>query len=1207
MFLVCSSGIHYYHDANWIAKVPKGVLDVRNDEVQAVLRRGPRRSSLSEHLSIERSSSEPSSSSSKKSVTENLKTFERTSSDPMVTADFLENKLLGQCHVEKGYQTTTENFTFTDEDDEKKPSKKGSPVKKSKKNKYVIGDHSSFEKSGSSNSRTDSGFESEQWAKKKGLTPNSGTWTSKPKDIAGLMQPEDTLATKTDSSVKSTPVTPTKSRRRDRKRRERKKREAKSKSGIWSRGKQWARRYVLDKHIDDDTISSAGAGSESEFESSSNSRYQPLPEYSSKRQEQSADKPIGGEPKTWEDIDLETPYIDPRTIVSVPEMTPRLQHLQEHKNDGLETEYAKVPASNVETTAFVHKNDAVSEEKKMETPATPAAKSPKLARGQAIRRTVDSDQQETKFNHSNNDEEKISNLETENAASADDNEVYEDVSTQMQADDEADNDDNDCDLDEDVPNKPASTPSPKPEPKVIPIAKVEPKVVPATKPESRVIPMTKSESRVIPLTKSEPRVIPVTKPEPKSPVVKPEPRIVPYVKPEPKAEDTKDHAVKKHTLAGNVIGLDSSPRKNFSSYRKAYLDRVGAPPSLALSPTTTPGVQSLPYDVLSEMYLNEEIAAEKAAEEEKRRLRAQALEEEEEKRRLALERQEKAQRGEDDSEEDLGEEVQREDEENAKVSSLPNTGSLTPNDDTYVSLLNYAAEEETRCKVCRKVHHPHCGDDPNAPRPPPRPDLNEPDNELLKGRNKGESARSQQNVDASALRSAKAGLRSTTPNTSAEVYAPSSDVYNDVDSQPLYMNLDDVVPATRSSPVFNPPPLPPRQPSLKRPDRNGEAKVKGSPLKGSKKFHDLDSDASLQESKQRVKSVSPMMQRKIQQFNDKKEKSALQGTIEQFDKESKDKPLNRSGVIQGKIEQFGQARNSRFSDSRKPPSSQESRKPESSKPAKQTVDITIQPATPVHKPSKLQTSDNNGEDVVGDLPNGTVDGLEEADDGGSLQRVGSVADRRKLFERPLVRGYQRASHREYTPQPQINKGPERASMRSVDFPTNKKQPGPELSVFTPVENSGGEEEFLTKPEGKQKEDNTSDGIVLDVRQLEKPSSVIQDSIPVSKRLVAFEKPSENEEPKRRNGEVVSKSVIPASSVKQVPNFTKPNPSESVSESKTVLETRAAPTKPGEVPTQNTSSPTPDNKGRKTEVAKENKYEAGWKLHPDKLKIPDVFK
>ena len=80
-------------------------------------------------------------------------------------------------------------------------------------------------------------------AKKKGLRQKSGTWTAKPRDIVSMMQLEDTLV-KPDSDSKSNPATPNRSRRKDRKRRER---GDKSKAGIWSRGKKWAKRYVLDK------------------------------------------------------------------------------------------------------------------------------------------------------------------------------------------------------------------------------------------------------------------------------------------------------------------------------------------------------------------------------------------------------------------------------------------------------------------------------------------------------------------------------------------------------------------------------------------------------------------------------------------------------------------------------------------------------------------------------------------------------------------------------------------------------------------------------------------------------------------------------------------------------------------------------------------------------------------------------------------------
>ena len=146
-----STGIHYYDDDNWITRVPRGILNIHSDCVQAVLRRG-RKLSLNGHLSLERSSSEPSTSSNKKSSpVEILKTFERTASDPVVAAEVLENRLLAQCHVNKAYQNSPDDLI---NDNLKFFSKKGNPAKNSRsKGKAGHNDHSSVDKSVSGHSK----------------------------------------------------------------------------------------------------------------------------------------------------------------------------------------------------------------------------------------------------------------------------------------------------------------------------------------------------------------------------------------------------------------------------------------------------------------------------------------------------------------------------------------------------------------------------------------------------------------------------------------------------------------------------------------------------------------------------------------------------------------------------------------------------------------------------------------------------------------------------------------------------------------------------------------------------------------------------------------------------------------------------------------------------------------------------------------------
>ena len=126
---------------------------------------------------------------------------------------------------------------------------------------------------------------------------------------------------------------------------------------------------------------------------SANSKYKSISQLPEQRQNPRVDKHKGG-PKAWEDIDLESSYIDPSTITSVPKMTSRLQHLQEHKDDAFEK------LSSIMTTAFVHRKDR---EDDLLNPEKSDSQN-KLTRTAAIRRGHFPESSEKDF--------KISNLES---------------------------------------------------------------------------------------------------------------------------------------------------------------------------------------------------------------------------------------------------------------------------------------------------------------------------------------------------------------------------------------------------------------------------------------------------------------------------------------------------------------------------------------------------------------------------------------------------------------------------------------------------------------------------------------------------------------------------------------------------------------------------------------------------------------------------
>ena len=1041
-----SLGIHYYDDDNWITRVPRGILNIHSDYVQAVLRRG-RKPSLNGHLSLERSSSEPSTSSNKKSSpVESLKTFERTASDPVVAAEVLENRLLAQCHVNKAYQNSADDLINSNL---KLFSKKGSPVKNSRnKGKAGHNNHSSVDKSVSGHSkvsrdsRTDSGFESEQWAKKKGLTTKSGTWTTKPRDIVSMMQQEDTLL-KTDSSIKSNPVTPNRSRKKERKRRA-KRAEKSGKTGIWSRGKKWAKRYVLDKHIDDDTLSSTGY-SESEFESSVNSKYKSISELAEQRQNPKVS------PKTWDDIDLESSYIDPSTIMSVPKMTTRLQHLQDHKDDGLEK------PSSVMTTAFVHRKER--DDDKPEGYASATSTSGTLTRTAAIRRGQFSDVPE---NDRNRADVKISNLDYGYGA-------------MRNTDKKPSPADEDFGFDEDF-----------------------------------------MDDELV---------------------------------------EWEDETV---TMVDTTL-----PKKTFESYKQAYLDNVKD--DMELSPTIAAGIQTLPYDVLSELYLNEEIAAEKAAEEEKRRLKMQPPP-------TQTSKQETTQ-----------------------------PGIAPTNKHTYLSLLNYAEDEETHCKICGMDHYPICVDPPtversNPPTPPPRPDLVEDEGPIdlphsvvpspvpqpKKKTNARDSSR--QSSVTSASSTAKSPKHATNIATPIQVSVEENE-------PPVYVNLEEI----STVPVVNPPPLPPRHGSLPRLGRNGWSGQSHKPV--TKKTSEPE---SLQPRKTPTKSFTPLMKRKIQQFDptagefDSKTGSNSAGDNVSA---SKNHDVTRTPVKIPNI--LSDHDNSPIKVQTAPNSSlklkeiekgdfkpEENKKADDNKLIKPIIDIKIQPATPIHKPSRLQVSSDDTE-CQKPIEDTDINDTKVDDEESTFERVGSVAQRRKLFERPVVKGHERASARSF--QFPMAKGPDRASTRSMDYQM-KGRSGITMSVHTSVINDALTEQeniMYSPPENKTvtvqsgHTDTEQNDIVAETNSYQENGTAFE-SFPVSKRLAIFEMPSSTN----------AQDSKPSS-----------NPSKVVNQIKTVAPVERTDVRPN-------AAVTVMNDRRKSpvmQVAKENKYEAGWKLHPDKLRIPDIFK
>ena len=721
-----------------------------------------------------------------------------------------------------------------------------------------------------------------------------------------MMQQEDTLL-KTDSSIKSNPVTPNRSRRKERKRRAKRA----GKTGIWSRGKKWAKKYVLDKHIDDDTLSSTGY-SESEFESSANSKYKSISELAEQRQNPKLDK-TKVNPKTWDDIDLESSYIDPSTIVSVPKMTTRLQHLQDHKDGGLEK------SSSVMTTAFVHRKER--DDDKPEGYASATSTSGTLTRAAAIRRGQFPDVPE---NDRDRADVKICNLDYSYGASRS-------IENRPSPADE------DFGFDEDF-----------------------------------------MDDELV---------------------------------------EWEDETV---TMVDTTF-----PQKSFESYKQAYLDNVKD--DMPLTPTIAAGIQTLPYDVLSELYLNEEIAAEKAAEEEKRRLKMQPPP-------MPISKQE-----------------------------TPPTGSGPTSKHTYLSLLNYAEDEETHCKICGMDHYPICCDPPTVersdpPTPPPRPDLAEDEVSINQSHSVVPSPVQQPKKKTNVLDlSRQSSVKSTSstaksPNHANNMVTPVQ-VSGEENELPVYVNLDEVKQNSTAN-VATPPSLPPRYGSLPRLGRNGWSGQSHKPV--AKKTSEPE---SLQPRKAPIKSVTPLMKRKIQQFDP---------TVGEFDSKigssSSDDNVNTSknhDVTNTPVKipnLLSDHENSPAKVHISPSSSIESKqiekadiklegkkKANDNKLLKPIIDIKIQPATPIHRPSRLQASSDESErqkiNEDGDINDVNMEATES-----TFKRIGSVAQRRKLFERPVVKGHERASARSF--HPPMAKGTDRASTRSMDYQMKGKSGITDVSPHT---------------------------------------------------------------------------------------------------------------------------------------------------------------
>ena len=247
---------------------------------------------------------------------------------------------------------------------------------------------------------------------------------------------------------------------------------------------------------------------------------------------------------------------------------------------------------------------------------------------------------------------------------------------------------------------------------------------------------------------------------------------------------------------------------------------------------------------------------------------------------------------------------------------------------------------------------------------------------------------------------------------------------------------------------------------------------------------------------------------------------------------------------------------------------------------KPAIDIKIQPATPIHKPSRLQMNET-AEFTTHDNVNVTVD---SDDKDGSFERIGSVAERRRLFERPIAKGHERASARTF--HPHITKGPDRASTRSMDYQMKGRSP---LSLPMQDLPNNLREQGINSSNSLWKQE-TSVNHQIQGNTVNKPNNggmndstaKVQNGVPFesvsfSKRMALFEKANRYDQGK-----------------------TSPSPSTIQNEIKTVAQ-------PKPISEIQPASVTAANETTKSPIAKENIYEAGWKLHPDKLKIPEIFK
>ena len=148
-----------------------------------------------------------------------------------------------------------------------------------------------------------------------------------------------------------------------------------------------------------------------------------------------------------------------------------------------------------------------------------------------------------------------------------------------------------------------------------------------------------------------------------------------------------------------------------------------------------------------------------------------------------------------------------------------------------------------------------------------------------------------------------------------------------------------------------------------------------------------------------------------------------------------------------------------------------------------------------------------------------------------------------------------------------------------------------MSALTPSINDIPREQeniIYSSPENKSETvqssntDTEQNGTVADTNTYQQNGTAFE-SFPVSKSLAIFEMSSSTNAHNSKPSSNPSRVVNQIKTVAPIETITEVRPDAAV----TVINDKA-------------QSPV-------AQVAKENKYEAGWKLHPDKLRIPDIFK